>query len=344
MSKIFKIAILNVKTILGHHCTDLIETICDENKALSKSDIELTPVVLRQQVGAKMTFNNKEYSCIALEGFLAECAEQNHHFDVIISLLSDPMAVKWSDTLLKHTDRLIDASLHGLKQADAVYKIKDLKAASGHITMPMGQSLAVAALLDNLNDMCAVNAVNGTALYPMAHYGKPAMDELFEQSKLSYIHQDVQPKFFKKKIAFNVLPYHEDIMSDGTSIQEWQLKAEIARLTKDNKIKTTNNISVMTIPTFNGLMLDLKLTFADEVGADQIRDSLKQDEDNFLVIDDRRFETMPAGLEVANSRQAIVTRVREDFTSDTGANLIVMLDPVAYRGAWFERLMKTILL
>ncbi len=344
MSKIFKIAILNVKTLLGHHCKDLIETICEESSVLDKSAIELTPVVLRGQVGAKMTFNNKEYSCLALEGFLAECAEKNHHFDVIISLLSDPLAVKWTDTLLKHTDRLIDASLHGLKTADADYRIKDLGDATGHISMPMGASLAVAALLDNLNNLCAVNAVNGTVLYPMAHYGKPAMDELFEQSKLSYIHQDVQPKFFKKKIAFNVLPYYEDIMSDGSSIQEWQLKAEIARLTKGNKIKTVNNLSVMTIPTFNGLMLDLKLNLADEVTADQIRETLKHDEDNFLVIDDRRFETMPAGLEVANSRQAIVTRVREDFTSDTGANLIIMLDPVAYRGAWFERLMKTILL
>ena len=168
--------------------------------------------------------------------------------------------------------------------------------------------------------------VKGSVLYPMAHYGKPAMDELFEQSKLSYIHQDVQPKFFKKKIAFNVLSYHEDIMSDGMSIQEWQLKAEIGRLTKDFKAKPSVNLSVMTVPVFNGTILDLKLTFDKEVTAADIRETLKENEDNFLVIDDRRFETMPAALEVASARQAIVTRVREDFSSDTGINLMIMLD------------------
>ena len=45
--------------------------------------------------------------------------------------------------------------------------------------------------------------------------GKPAMDELFNQTKGVFVHDQAKPEQFTKKIAFNVIPHIDIFMDDG---------------------------------------------------------------------------------------------------------------------------------
>jgi len=56
--------------------------------------------------------------------------------------------------------------------------------------------------------------------------GKPAMDELFNQTKGVFVHDQAKPEQFTKKIAFNVIPHIDIFMDDGFTKEEWKMRVE----------------------------------------------------------------------------------------------------------------------
>ena len=56
--------------------------------------------------------------------------------------------------------------------------------------------------------------------------GKEAMDELYNSTKKIYENQNLEPKKFSKRIAFNVIPQIDSFTDDGVTKEEWKMKVE----------------------------------------------------------------------------------------------------------------------
>ena len=60
--------------------------------------------------------------------------------------------------------------------------------------------------LKPLHDAFVVKRVVVSTYQAVSGAGRPAMDELFNQTKGIYVNDAVQPEIFTKQIAFNAIP------------------------------------------------------------------------------------------------------------------------------------------
>ena len=74
-----------------------------------------------------------------------------------------------------------------------------------------------------IHDHFKVSRVVVSTYQAVSGAGKPAMDELFNQTKGMFVNDQATPEQFTKKIAFNVIPHIDDFMDDGFTKEEWKM-------------------------------------------------------------------------------------------------------------------------
>ena len=156
-----------------------------------------------------------------------------------------------------------------------------------------------------------------------SYYGHEAMDELFTQSRKIYLNETLADSqtMFKKQIAFNVLPQVGEFIGDETAL-EWSINAEIKKILQ-NDIKVHANCAF--VPTFIGDAAFVNAEFADEVDADEIRDSMKTVK-NVVVFD----KTVDGGYvsvdDVQGEDSVYISRVRQDVSVENGISYWTVAD------------------
>src|SRR6516164_5500494 len=98
------------------------------------------------------------------------------------------------------------------------------------------------------------------------------MDELFAQTKSIYVLDEITPKKFPKRIAFNVIPHCDVFMEDGVTEEEWRLVAEKKKIV-DPKIKRF--ATCVRVPVFIGHSEAVTIEFANPITADEARELLR---------------------------------------------------------------------
>ncbi|WP_264816524.1 Asd/ArgC dimerization domain-containing protein, partial [Gluconobacter kondonii] len=56
--------------------------------------------------------------------------------------------------------------------------------------------------------------------------GKDGMDELFSQTRGSFVNDPPKIEQFQKQIAFNCIPQIDRFMDDGATKEEWKMRVE----------------------------------------------------------------------------------------------------------------------
>jgi aspartate-semialdehyde dehydrogenase len=90
--------------------------------------------------------------------------------------------------------------------------------------------------LKPLHDKAKITRVVVATYQSVSGAGKEAMDELFTQTKSVYTLDEITPKKFPKRMAFNVIPHIDVFMEDGFTKEEWKMVAETKKIL-DPKIK-----------------------------------------------------------------------------------------------------------
>ena len=102
--------------------------------------------------------------------------------------------------------------------------------------------------------------------------GKDGMDELDRQTKAIYSLQDVEPKKFPKRIAFNVIPHIDVFMEDGYTKEEWKMVVETKKIL-DPKIKLT--ATCVRVPVFIGHSEAVNIEFENPISVEEARQILR---------------------------------------------------------------------
>lgn len=319
-----KIAIVGASGVLGRQVLNKVIQRLEEQK----QPIDVVAVASKKSVGRQISAGeNYVLDLIALEAFLAD----GKNYDVVISALPRVVHEKWRKSLEEKAVKIIDLSTATSLDQDVSLICdagrSDLSAS--HFAVVQASSYGMIKLAQRWNESLepSVTRIVATAMMAASENGKAAMDELYEQSKKAFVHQALPIKNYDKQIAFNLLPRHGLLLSDRQNHQEWQIRSECLKsMGKDVSI----GLTTVQVPVFIGTSLSLTIEFDDEVMAQDALESL-QGADDFIVMDNKQFETYATPLEVASAPQILVSRIREDWSHDTALNVWMCVDNLEIR-------------
>ena len=144
--------------------------------------------------------------------------------------------------------------------------------------------------------------------------GRPAMDELFNQTKGIFVNDEVRPEQFTKQIAFNAIPHIDVFLEDGFTKEEWKMRAETKKIL-DPSIELVAHC--VRIPVFIGHSEAVFIETEKPLDENQAR-TLLREADGISVIDYRENEGYVTPLESAGEDAVYISRLRADPTVPNG--------------------------
>ncbi|MBN8909195.1 MAG: aspartate-semialdehyde dehydrogenase, partial [Rhodospirillales bacterium] len=98
------------------------------------------------------------------------------------------------------------------------------------IANPNCSTIQMVVALKPLHDEFKIKRVVVSTYQSVSGAGKEAMDELFNHTKSSFVHEQSPPEQFTKEIAFNCIPHIDKFMDDGSTKEEWKMVVETKKI------------------------------------------------------------------------------------------------------------------
>ena len=190
------------------------------------------------------------------------------------------------------------------------------------IANPNCSTAQMVVVLKPLHDAATIVRVVVSTYQSVSGAGKPGMDELFEQSRAIFVGDQVSVATFTKQIAFNVIPHIDVFLDDGSTKEEWKMVVETKKIL-DPKIKVV--ATCVRVPVFVGHSEAISIEFANEIGAEQAQDILRE-APGVMLIDKREDGGYVTPIECVGDGATYVSRVREDSTVENGLVLWCVSD------------------
>jgi aspartate-semialdehyde dehydrogenase len=140
------------------------------------------------------------------------------------------------------------------------------------------------------------------------------MDELYAQSKGSFVNDLPAPEQFTKPIAFNCIPHIDRFMDDGSTKEEWKMVAETKKiLDPDIAVIAT----CVRVPVFVGHAEAVHVEFESPIGVSEALAALRR-APGVTVVDRREDGGYITQVEAAGEDDVFVSRMRKDATVPHG--------------------------
>ena len=182
------------------------------------------------------------------------------------------------------------------------------------IANPNCSTIQLVVALKPIHDNFTITRVVVSTYQAVSGAGKPAMDELFIQTKGVFVNDQATPEQFTKKIAFNVIPHIDAFMDDGFTKEEWKMRVETKKIL-DNNIDLVAHC--VRVPVFIGHSEAVFLECKKDISVNKVRNLLRE-ADGVTVIDHRADEGYVTPVEVAGEDDVYISRIRKDPSVKNG--------------------------
>src|ERR1700735_2194357 len=262
----YKVALVGATGNVGREMLNIL----DERKFPAD---EVVALASRRSQGVEVSFGDRQLKVKALEHY--------DFSDVDICLMSAGSAVskEWSPKIAAAGAVVIDNSSCWRYDADVPLIVPEVNAAAitgfrkrRIIANPNCSTAQLVVALKPLHDLATVKRVVVATYQSVSGAGKDAMDELFSQTKAVFQIDEVVPKKFPKRIAFNVIPEIDVFMEDGYTKEEWKMVVETKKIL-DRKIKLT--ATCVRVPVFIGHSEAVNIEFEKPITPDEAREVLR---------------------------------------------------------------------
>ncbi len=108
------------------------------------------------------------------------------------------------------------------------HKLRQLK--RGIVANPNCSTIQMLVALKPLHDLWRVRRVVVATYQSVSGAGKEGMDELFAQTKGSFVNDPPRVEQFTKQIAFNCIPHIDRFLDDGSTKEEWKMAVETRKI------------------------------------------------------------------------------------------------------------------
>jgi len=168
--------------------------------------------------------------------------------------------------------------------------------------------------LKPLHDLFTIKRVVVSTYQAVSGAGKDGMDELFVQSKGSFVGDPPTVAQFTKQIAFNVIPQIDRFMDDGSTKEEWKMAVETRKiLDPDIKVFAT----CVRVPVFIGHSEAITIECEEPVDLERAREALREAE-GVVLRDVREDGGYVTPIECVGEDATYVSRLRVDPTVENG--------------------------
>ncbi|MEJ2432843.1 MAG: aspartate-semialdehyde dehydrogenase [Pseudolabrys sp.] len=312
----YKVAVVGATGNVGREMLDILaerEFPADEVVALAS----------RRSQGTECSFGDKTLKVKALDHY--------DFSDVDICLMSAGGAVskEWAPKIGAQGAVVIDNSSAWRMDPDVPLIVPEVNADAvagfrkkNIIANPNCSTAQLVVALKPLHDAVRIKRVVVATYQSVSGAGKDAMDELFSQTKAVFTVDEIEPKKFPKRIAFNVIPHIDVFMDDGDTKEEWKMVVETKKIL-DPKIKLTATCA--RVPVFVGHSEAVNIEFENPISDEEARDILRK-APGCMVIDKREPGGYTTPYECVGEDATYISRIRSDPTVDNGLEMWVVSD------------------
>jgi aspartate-semialdehyde dehydrogenase len=312
----FKVAVVGATGNVGREMLNIL----DEREFPAD---EVVAIASRKSLGTEVSFGDATLKVKALEHY--------DFSDVDICLMSagGTVSKEWSPKIAAAGAIVIDNSSAWRMDPDVPLIVPEVNAdvvagftKKNIIANPNCSTAQLVVALKPLHDKARIKRVVVATYQSVSGAGKEAMEELFSQTKAVYQIDEIRPKKFTKRIAFNLIPHIADFMEDGYTTEEWKMVAETKKIL-DPKIKLT--ATCVRVPVFVSHSEAVNIEFEEPITADEARDILRK-APGCLVIDKHENGGYVTPYEAAGEDATYISRIREDGTVENGLSMWVVSD------------------
>ncbi|CUW46086.1 aspartate-semialdehyde dehydrogenase [Novacetimonas hansenii] len=188
------------------------------------------------------------------------------------------------------------------------------KARRNIIANPNCSTIQMVVALKPLHDLFTIRRVVVATYQAVAGAGKNGMDELFTQTRGSFVGDPAEAQQFTKQIAFNCIPHIDRFMDDGATKEEWKMAVETRKiLDPDISVFAT----CVRVPVFIGHAEAVSVEFEEPVDLERARAALR--EAPGVVLHDKREDGgYVTPIEAVGEDATYVSRLRIDPTVPNG--------------------------
>jgi len=184
----------------------------------------------------------------------------------------------------------------------------------GIVANPNCSTIQMVVALKPLHDLVRIKRVVVSTYQSVSGAGKEGMDELFNQTKGSFVHDMPTMEQFTKPISFNVIPHIDKFMEDGATREEWKMAAETRKiLDPDIQVFAT----CVRVPVFIGHAEAVNVEFEGPITVAEARAALNK-APGVQLFDKREDAGYITPLDSAGEDEVFVSRLRKDPTVPHG--------------------------
>ena len=192
----------------------------------------------------------------------------------------------------------------------------------GIVANPNCSTIQMVVALKPLHDRCRVKRVVVATYQSVSGAGKDGMDELWGQTKATFVNDPVKPEQFTKPIAFNCIPHIDTFMEDGSTKEEWKMAVETRKiLDPDIAVHAT----CVRVPVFIGHAEAVTVEFERPITPSEAR-AILRDAPGVQVLDTRDDGGYVTQLDCVGEDAVYVSRLRRDPTVANGLSFWCVSD------------------
>ena len=182
------------------------------------------------------------------------------------------------------------------------------------IANPNCVALSLAMALKPLHDKAKIRRVVVSTYQSVSGVGRPAMDELFNQTRAIYMNQPVKKEEFPKQIAFNVIPQCDNFMPDGTTAEETRIAFETQKILG---VDIGMAVTCVRVPVFIGHSVAVAVELENPLSTAEAR-ALWKKFPGLSIVDYRQEDGYVTPAEVVGEDAVFISRIREDKSVKNG--------------------------
>ncbi len=194
----------------------------------------------------------------------------------------------------------------------------------GIIATPSCSATVASLVLNAIHNKYKIKRIIASIHQSVSEFGIEASEELMMQTKawFEFDYDNIKPKVFNKKIAFNCIPNTFNINKNGYSEEEERFISEINKILHSNIAITA---TCFIAPIFRGHTEYINIETDKPFEIKDIKTLLKNS-NGCKIIDNRKEIGYPTATDVVDKNEVFVGGIRKDFSTQNGLSIHLAAD------------------
>ncbi len=309
------IAILGATGVVGREITQIAEEL----------DIEYNSIKFlssAKSAGSKIKFQGEDYT-------VEEATPESFDgVDIVMASAGGSTSQKFAPEIVKRGGIIIDNSSAFRMERDVPLVIagvndEDLRKHKGVISNPNCSTSQLMLVLEPLKKFGIKRLIVST-YQSVSGAGLAAINELTDDTKANLSNESFENKCFKKPISFNIIPQIDVFCENGYTKEEMKVVLETRKILHlDESVQIS--CTAARVPVYRGHSEAVDIEFEKEVGANEVRDILKNAYGVEVIDNPDNFE-YPTTRDAAGVDPVFVGRIRKNLAFQNGISLWCVAD------------------